>query len=236
MVGLKGLKTNFVSVHPPAWYARLYKEDNLQGGHVIMLGPGNEEAAIEALATWPGGMQIGGGITGENAGLWLERGASHVIVTSWVFRDGRVDEQRLARLVSEVGRENLVLDLSCRRKDEAYYIVTDRWQNFTDVKLEAGTLAEMAGFCAEFLVHAADVEGKCSGIETDLVSLLGQFVTIPLTYAGGIRSISDFELIRKAGNGKLDATVGSALDIFGGTSMTYTDVVAYHRRLARTSV
>lgn len=229
------LKTNFVATHPPAWYARLYKEDNLQGGHVIMLGPGNEDAATEALAAWPGGMQIGGGITAENAGIWLERGASHVIVTSWVFRKGRLDGQRLARLVSEVGREKLVLDLSCRRRKENYYIVTNRWQDFTDVKIDAETLAEMAGFCDEFLIHAADVEGKCSGIETDLVSLLGQFVSIPSTYAGGIRSISDFELIRNAGDGKLDATVGSALDIFGGSSITYADVVAYHRRQVRLS-
>ncbi len=226
----ESLKTNFVAIHPPAWYARLYQEDNLRGGHVIMLGPGNEEAATEALAAWPGGLQVGGGITAENAERWLERGASHVIVTSWVFRNGRIDEQRLARLVSEVGRDKLVLDLSCRRKEEAYYIVTDRWQNFTDVKLDAHTLGDMAGFCDEFLIHAADVEGQCSGIETDLVNLLGRHVSIPSTYAGGIRRVSDFELIRTAGNGKLDATVGSALDIFGGTLMTYADAVAFHRR------
>ena len=231
----ESLKTNFVAAHPSAWYARLYKEDNLQGGHIIMLGSGNDKAAAEALAAWPGGMQVGGGITAENAVMWLERGASHVIVTSWVFRDGRIDEQRLTQLVTEVGKDNLVLDLSCRRQGDHYFIVTECWQNFTDVKINAETLDEMAGFCDEFLIHAADVEGKCAGIETDLVSLLGELVTIPSTYAGGIRDISDFDTIRTLGNGKLDATVGSALDIFGGTSMAYIEAVAYHRSQAQQS-
>jgi phosphoribosylformimino-5-aminoimidazole carboxamide ribotide isomerase len=231
----ESLQTNFVAEHLPAWYARLYKEDNLQGGHVIMLGSGNENAAAEALAAWPGGMQVGGGITAENAAFWLERGASHVIVTSWVFRDGQVDEQRLARLVEEVGKDNLVLDLSCRRKGDHYYIVTDRWQSFTEVVINDRTLAELAGFCDEFLVHGADVEGKCAGIETTLVSLLGGLVSIPTTYAGGIRDRADLEKIRVLGNGTLDATIGSALDIFGGESITYAEVVAYHRSHSRLS-
>lgn len=223
------LKTNFTAEHSPAWFARLYQADDLTGGHIIMLGAGNETAASEALAAWPGGMQIGGGISIDNAALWLERGASHVIVTSWVFRDGRVDERRLVRLEKEIGRERLVLDLSCRRRHGDYFIVTERWQKFTNVKISKETLAEMAGYCDEFLIHAADVEGKCAGVETELVRMLGQWGSIPTTYAGGIRDLADLELVRTAGNGNLDATIGSALDIFGGNTITYADAVAYHR-------
>lgn len=223
------LKTNFVAEQAPAWFAELYKKDDLKGGHIIMLGPGNESAATQALDAWPGGMQVGGGITVENASAWLERGATHVIVTSWVFRDGHVDEDRLLQLVKEVGRERLVLDLSCRHFNEAYYIVTDRWQNFTEVTITKDTLAELAGHCDEYLIHAADVEGKCSGIETGLVRLLGTSVTIPTTYAGGIRDRADLELIRELGGGRIDATIGSGLDIFGGSTIMYEDAVAFHR-------
>ncbi len=224
------LQTNFTASHPPAWFARLYRQDDLRGGHIIMLGPGNDGAAVEALSAWPDSMQIGGGIRADNAALWLERGASHVIVTSWVFRDGRIDEQRLRELTRQTGREKLVLDLSCRRRGDDYYIVTDRWQNFTEEKIDEATLKDLAGYCDEFLIHGADVEGKCDGVEIELVSLLGKWVTIPTTYAGGIRNISDLDLIRTAGRGKLDATIGSALDIFGGSLIGYSDVVAYHRR------
>lgn len=223
------LTTNFVAQQSPAWFAKLYRRDNLRGGHIIMLGPGNEGAAIEALSAWPGGMQVGGGITVENAAAWLERGASHVIVTSWVFREGRIEEDRLLNLTREVGRERLVLDLSCRFSGDAYYIVTDRWQRYTDVTINADTLAELAGFCDEYLIHAADVEGKCSGIEAELVRFLGSCVTIPTTYAGGIRNLEDFELIRELGGGRIDATVGSGLDIFGGSSITYDEAVSFHR-------
>jgi len=224
------LQTNFTARHPPSWFARLYKQDGLSGGHIIMLGPGNHAAAEEALLVWPGNMQIGGGITADNAARWLEHGASHVIVTSWVFQNGRINEQRLEELTRKAGKENLVLDLSCRRRDDDYFIVTDRWQHFTEEKISEATLRELAGYCDEFLVHGADVEGKCDGVEMELVSLLGKWVTIPTTYAGGIRNISDLELIRKNGCGKLDATIGSALDIFGGSLITYKDVLAYHRR------
>ena len=225
-----GLKVNFTADQPSSWFARKYRQDNLRGGHIIMLGPGNVEAACQALESWPGGMQIGGGINAENGAQWLERGASHVIVTSWVFRDGMIDEDRLTRLVAEVGKERLVLDLSCRRKGSDYFIVTDRWQKFTEVNITADALAYLSGFCDEFLIHAADVEGKCDGIEVDLVKLLAQWVSIPTTYAGGIRGIDDLELIRAAGSGKLDATIGSALDIFGGSLVAYDDVVAFHRK------
>ncbi|MCG6930376.1 MAG: phosphoribosylformimino-5-aminoimidazole carboxamide ribotide isomerase [Desulfofustis sp.] len=224
------LTTNFVADASPAWFAQLYRRDGLAGGHVIMLGPGNERAAAEALAAWPGGMQIGGGIDADTAGGWLDRGASHVIVTSWVFRDGRIDRQRLDRLVKRIGRQRLVLDLSCRRRGDDYLIVTDRWQNFTGVAINAQTLGELSAFCDEFLIHAADVEGKCAGVELELVTRLGAVDTIPITYAGGVRNLEDLETIRRAGRNRLDATVGSSLDIFGGTSMTYAEAVAFHNR------
>ena len=223
------LRTNFVAEAPPSWFAELYRKDDLSGGHIIMLGRGNEQAAAEALRAWPGGMQVGGGINSANAAGWLEKGASHVIVTSWVFRDGRIDLGRLTELVSETGKERLVLDLSCRRRGDGYFIVTDRWQKFTEVPITDDTLAELASFCAEFLIHAADVEGKCSGIEVDLVQLLARFAPIPTTYAGGVRNLEDLELINRLGEGRLDATIGSALDIFGGSSITYAEVVSFHR-------
>lgn len=229
------LQTNFTASHSPSWYAELYRQDGLRGGHIIMLGPGNEKAASEALESWSKGMQIGGGITSENAALWLERGASHVIVTSWVFQDGKIDEPRLRELLRETGKEQLVLDLSCRRRGDAYYIVTDRWQTFTEEKISEATLRELAGYCDEFLIHGADVEGRCAGVEGELVRMLGKWVTIPTTYAGGISNISDLDLIRTVGHGNLDATIGSALDIFGGSLITYRDAVAYHHRYGETN-
>ncbi len=224
------LKTNFIADKTPSWFAAQYRQDNLTGGHIIKLGPGNDRAAEQALAAWPGGMQIGGGITADNAALWLEKGASHVIVTSWVFSEGQINWERLKRLVSTTGKEKLVLDLSCRRHGASYYIITDHWQKFTDVRLERQTLEELASWCDEFLIHAADVEGKCSGIETDLVALLGASTPIPTTYAGGIHCLHDLEVIRDAGQGRLDATIGSALDLFGGTGIRYRDAVAFHKR------
>jgi len=221
------VKTNFIATHPPAWFANLYKNDDLTGGHIIKLGPGNDEAALEALAAWPKGMQLGGGVTADNARYWLENGASHVIVTSYVFQDGNMNMERLRGLVEAVGRENIVLDLSCRKKDGDYYIVTDRWQKFTSVKVEPDVIGDLSGYCDEFLIHAADVEGKCNGIERELVRLLGGCVTIPTTYAGGVRNLDDLALIKHLGNGRLDVTVGSALDIFGGTDMIYKEAVAF---------
>ena len=224
----EGLQENFVSERPPAWFARLYREDGLTGGHVIMLGPGNEAAAAEALAAWPGGMQVGGGITADNARAWLDRGAAAVIVTSYVFREGRIERERLARLTAAVGRERLVLDLSCRRRGKDYYIVTDRWQRFTEVRVEPETLEELSRHCAEFLVHAADVEGRCAGVAEDLAAMLGSHSPIPVTYAGGIGSMADIDLIEEAGRGRVDFTVGSALDIFGGR-LAYREVVERSR-------
>jgi len=217
--------TNFVAAHSPAWFAALYRRDNLPGGHVIKLGPGNDEAAREALSTWPGGMQIGGGITTGNAREWLDAGASHVIVTSYVFRDGLVDFGRLKKLVAAIGKERLVLDLSCRKRGNGYIIVTDRWQKFTETAVNEETLAGLAHFCDEFLIHAADVEGKCAGIELPLVDLLAA-CPIPVTYAGGIRDMADIELIASHGKRRVDFTVGSALDIFGG-SLPYNGLLAF---------
>lgn len=221
------VETNFVAEKPPAWFAALYRADNLTGGHIIKLGPGNDQAAEEALGAWPGGMQLGGGITAENAGLWLDKGASEVIVTSYVFRDGMVDTDRLKKLMVAVGKEKLVLDLSCRKRGDIYYIVTDRWQKFTNVAIGPEVLDRLAQCCCEFLIHAADVEGRCSGIEKPLVENLALWTPIPTTYAGGIRDVADLQLIREVGKGRLDCTVGSALDIFGGKTLIYKDAVRF---------
>jgi phosphoribosylformimino-5-aminoimidazole carboxamide ribotide isomerase len=221
------LRTNFASDLPPSWYARLYQKDNLTGGHVIMLGPNNEAAAMDALAGWPGGLQLGGGITAANAEQWLERGASHLIVTSYVFHDGQLDVARLERLRQLTGKEHLVLDLSCRWREDGYYVVTDRWQNFTQLRISQELLTELASHCAEFLIHAVDVEGKCMGVDERLLALLAAAkAPVPVTYAGGVSSMADLELIRTAGQGRIDVTVGSALDIFGGSGCIYEEVVA----------
>ena len=228
-----GARTNFVSEKSAAWFAELYRRDNLRGGHVIMLGAGNESEARAALKTFPGGLQIGGGINSENARGWLDAGASHVIVTSWVFREGRVDWTRLDALVKTIGKEKLVLDLSCRKRDEKYFVVTDRWQKFTDLEVDATTLQKFSAYCAEFLIHAVEVEGLCRGIDRELVSLLGQFTPIPTTYAGGANSLADLEVVTKLGQNKVDLTIGSALDIFGGSGVKYADCVAFNHRHAK---
>jgi len=183
-LGDAGLRTNFVSEKSAAWFAELYRRDHLRGGHVIMLGTGNEVEARAALKAFPGGLQIGGGIKAENARAWLDAGASHVIVTSWVFREGQVDWARLDELVKIVGKARLVLDLSCRKRGESYYVVTDRWQKFTELVVNAETLGKFSDYCAEFLIHAVDVEGLCRGIDGELVEKLGRWSPIPATYAG----------------------------------------------------
>ncbi|HTA91662.1 MAG TPA: phosphoribosylformimino-5-aminoimidazole carboxamide ribotide isomerase [Polyangiaceae bacterium] len=224
------VRENFVSEKSSAEYAALYRADGLRGGHVISLGPGNEAAARAALAAYPGGLQLGGGVNVDNALDWLEAGASHVIVTSWVFQGGRVDFERLASLVRKVGRERLVIDLSCRRRADEYWVVTDRWQKFTDVTITAATLAQLAESCCEFLVHAVDVEGLCRGIDVELVEKLGAASPIPATYAGGASSLADLETVTRIGQGRIDLTIGSALDIFGGSGVRYADAVAFNRR------
>jgi phosphoribosylformimino-5-aminoimidazole carboxamide ribotide isomerase len=221
--------TNFQTEVDPTVYAQMYQADRLSGGHVIALGPGNESAALSALAAYPGGMQMGGGITPANAGNFLDAGASHVIVTSYVFREGQIDMERLNRLVAVVGKERLVLDLSCRRRDNDFWVVTDRWQRFSAVKIGADTLAWLADYCDEFLVHGVDVEGKRTGIESDLVEMLGRWSPIPVTYAGGATQLADLDRVKELGQGKVDLTIGSALDIFGG-DVPYQEVVAWQRR------
>ncbi|CAN6438890.1 unnamed protein product [Victoria cruziana] len=224
------LVTNFESDKSPSEFADLYKQDGLVGGHVIMLGAdeSSRSAALEALHAYPGGLQVGGGINSSNAQSYIDEGASHVIVTSYVFSDGKMNVERLTRLVKQIGKERLVLDLSCRKKGGNYVIVTDRWQKFSDVVLDENTFGFLATYADEFLVHGVDVEGKRLGIDEELVALLGQFCLIPVTYAGGVTTMSDLERIKTAGSGRVDVTVGSALDIFGG-SLPYKDVVDWHK-------
>lgn len=224
------LQTNFVSDRPAAWYAELYRQDDLKGGHIIMLGPGNEGEARAALQAYPGGLQIGGGLNLDNARAWLDAGASHAIVTSWVFRGGQVDWERLSQLTGAIGKERLVLDLSCRRRSNDYFVVTDRWQKFTDLSISRENLEKLAAWCAEYLIHAVDVEGQCRGVDHELVSRLGQWSPIPTTYAGGASSLADLETVTRLGQAKVDLTIGSALDIFGGSGVRYEDAVAFNRR------
>ncbi|MDF2473642.1 MAG: 1-(5-phosphoribosyl)-5-[(5-phosphoribosylamino)methylideneamino]imidazole-4-carboxamide isomerase [Anaerocolumna sp.] len=224
-------KENFVSEQDAAYYASIYKKDNLKGGHIILLNSSDSEyykadcmQAESALAAYPKGLQIGGGITDQNAEYFLNLGATHVIVTSFVFKDGRIHYDNLERLVRVIGKDKLVLDLSCRRKDGEYYIVTDRWQKFTNVKINKDTLDSLSQYCSEFLVHAVDVEGRASGIEEGLAAFLGEWKGIPITYAGGVGNFEDLENLKKLGKNRLDVTIGSALDLFGGP-MQYLEVV-----------
>jgi len=222
---------NFVSNRPAGWFAEMFRADDLSGGHVIKLGPGNDAAAREALGAWPGGLQIGGGIDASNAAIWLDAGASHVIVTSALFdAQGRFLPDALAALVETVGRERLVIDLSCRRTAGGWSVAMNRWQTLTEMVVDHATLDRLAGSCAEFLIHAADVEGLCRGIDADLVTLLGTWGKLPLTYAGGAASMADLQLLEQAGHGCVDVTVGSALDIFGGEGLSYQELVAWNRR------
>ncbi|GLT94705.1 hypothetical protein SLE2022_124340 [Rubroshorea leprosula] len=225
------LVTNFESDKSAAEFANLYKQDGLMGGHVIMLGadPPSKAAAIEALRAYPGGLQVGGGIKSDNSLSYIEEGASHVIVTSYVFSNGQMNLERLKDIVHVVGKQRLVLDLSCRKKEGKYAIVTDRWQKFSDVYLDEQLLNFLAKYADEFLVHGVDVEGKKLGIDEELVALLGRYSPIPVTYAGGVTVMDDLERIKVAGMGRVDVTVGSSLDIFGG-NLAYKDVVAWHAR------
>ncbi|MCI8310876.1 MAG: phosphoribosylformimino-5-aminoimidazole carboxamide ribotide isomerase [Lachnospiraceae bacterium] len=226
-------RENFISEQDAAFYARLYQKDGLKGGHVILLNKEGTEyyekskrQALLALSAWPMGLQVGGGIREDNAEDFLRAGAEKVIVTSYVFREGNIEWERLEALTRRVGKEHLVLDVSCRKRDDAYYIVTDRWQRFTDVKVKEQTLLELSSYCSEFLVHAVDVEGKRQGIERPLVELLGNFEEIPVTYAGGVGSFEDLKNLKKWGKNRLHVTIGSALDLFGG-EMNYREVVKF---------
>ena len=243
---------NFVSEQEAADFANLYKQDGVRGGHIILLNAIDSEyyeatksQAVKALHAYPGGLQIGGGITAENASYYIEEGASHVIVTSYVFKNGRIYYDNLDKLVKAVGKEHLVLDVSCRYVDEehlylladetedgleekkpGYYIVTDRWQKFTSERVTLELLEELSQYCDEFLVHAVDVEGKQSGIASSLVALLGEWGKLPITYAGGVHTYEDLYQIAELGKGRLNVTIGSALDLFGG-NMKYKEILAY---------
>ncbi len=234
---LNGTKAseNFVSEQNAAWYARFYQEQGICGGHVILLnGVGTEgyaetkAQALEALRAYPGGLQVGGGITPENAEDFLDAGATQVIVTSYVFREGRIDRKRLEKMVSAVGREHLVLDFSCRKKRTEdctdYYIVTDRWSRYTDTVMNVKLLEDSEQYAAEYLIHAVDVEGKASGIERGVAKILGEYSGLPVTYAGGVHSFEDLRLLKTLGRGKVNVTIGSALDLFGG-KMAWQDVL-----------
>lgn len=227
---------NFVSGQTAAFFAKLYKDKGLKGGHIILLNPASSEfyektkqQAMEALQAYPGGLQVGGGITPYNAGEYLDKGASHVIVTSYVFQNGRLHYDRLKEMVQAVSQKRLVLDLSCRKRENHYYIVTDRWQKYTDVILNEATIHELCAYCDELLIHAVDVEGKAAGIEAGVAELLGNSCQIPVTYAGGVHTFEDLARLKALGKGRVDVTIGSALDLFGG-SMKFEEVLEYIKK------
>lgn len=225
-----GPRENFVSDLSAKDFAKMFREKNLTGGHVIQLGKGNEKPALEALSAWRGGFQIGGGINSNNAEKWLEAGASHVIITSYLFDEkGSFLEKNLSELVKKIGREKIVIDLSCRRTSEGWIVAMNRWQTLTNLKITPVTLNQLAEQCDEFLIHAADVEGLCSGVDQELVELLGDWAGkthFPITYAGGISTMNDIQLISEKSQGKLDFTVGSALDVFGGDKLSLVNMLS----------
>ena len=226
---------NHVAEHPSAWFAEKYSGDGLTGGHVIKLGPGNDEAASAALAAYPDGLQIGGGINLENAKQWLDAGASHVIVTSWLFdRAGQIQKERLGQLVAAVGKNRIVIDLSCRRtsdddKHPTWHVASNRWQTITQLEITHSNLNWLSEFADEFLIHAADVEGLCGGVDQQLVHELGEWGGLPMTYAGGVAAMEDVRFIDQASQSNLDVTVGSALDLFGGRGVSYDELVQWNR-------
>ncbi|KAI0023228.1 Phosphoribosylformimino-5-aminoimidazole carboxamide ribotide isomerase [Xylariomycetidae sp. FL0641] len=227
------LKTNYVSKHSAGYFAGLYRDNELEGAHVIMLGPGNDEAASEALGAWPGHLQVGGGINDKNAAMWMERGASKVIITSFLFPEGKFSQERLDAVLSALGdqKEKLVIDLSCRRRgDDKWFVAMNKWQTITDMEVNQDTIKSLEPFCSEFLIHAADNEGLQKGIDEKLVERLAEWSSIPVTYAGGGRNLEDLELVKKLSGGRIDLTIGSALDCFGGTGVKFEDCVEWNRK------
>ena len=225
-----GADTNFVSSQDAAYYANLYRERGLTGGHVIALGPNNQQQVLNALRAYPNGLQYGGGVTADNAREFLDAGASHLIVTSYLFENGQFSWSRLDAIKFVVGAQRLVLDLSCRKTNNGWMIATDRWQTVTDMAITQQTLSQLEEHCAEFLIHAADVEGLQAGIDQDLVQLLGEISTVPCTYAGGARTVDDLDLVRSLSNGRFDLTIGSALDIFGGSGVTLDECLSWNQQ------
>lgn len=224
---------NYVAGHDAAFYAKIYRDYHIRGGHVILLNAcgscyydATKAQALSACAAYPGGLQAGGGITPEIAGDFLDAGASHVIVTSYVFRDGRIYYEHLEEMKKKVGKEHLVLDVSCRKTEDGYHVVTDRWQKITEVTVTEELLDRLSGYCSEFLIHAVDVEGRNQGVEEELAAMLGRYEGIPVTYAGGVHNFEDLKLLRQLGQNRLNVTIGSALDLFGG-SMPFKEVLAF---------
>jgi len=229
----EALKTNYVSKHPSSYYARLYKDNALTGAHVIMLGPGNDKAAREALQAWPAGLQVGGGITDKNAKEWIDAGAEKVIITSYLFPDGKFSQERLDAVLQALGgdKNKLVIDLSCRRRgEENWYVAMNKWQTITDMEVTSESIKALEPYCSEFLIHAADNEGLQKGIDEKLVERLAQWCSIPVTYAGGGRNLDDLERVKTLSGGKVDLTIGSALDCFGGAGVKFDDCVEWNRK------
>ena len=231
------LQENFVSEKNATYYALLYKKNQIKGGHMILLNAPDDPyytvtkmEAMDALALYPGGLQVGGGISADNAAEFIQAGASHVIVTSYVFQDGKINYDNLERLVDAVGRNHIVLDLSAKKYPEGYVIMTDRWQVKSDIVINVALLEELSAYCDEFLIHSVDVEGKNRGIEQNLVKTLSDYRGIPVTYAGGISTYEDMKVLRKIGNNRINMTVGSALDLFGGKLEFKKIVAEYHDR------
>ncbi|KAH8910194.1 Phosphoribosylformimino-5-aminoimidazole carboxamide ribotide isomerase [Coniochaeta sp. PMI_546] len=227
------LKTNFVSSHGAAYFAKLYRDNGLTGAHVIMLGPGNTEAAREALAAWPGGLQVGGGITDANAREWIEAGAEKVIITSYLFPEGRFSQERLDAVLAALDgdKSKLVIDLSCRRKGEdSWFVAMNKWQTITDMEVNQESILRLEPYCSEFLIHAADNEGLQRGVDEKLVQRLAEWCSIPVTYAGGGRNLDDLETVKRLSGGKVDLTIGSALDCFGGNGVKLEECVEWNRR------
>ncbi len=225
-----GAETNFISQYSADHYAKLYRQHNLKGGHIISLGANNQQQATQALSSYPNGLQYGGGVTPENANEFIAAGASQVIVTSYLFEEGEFSWSRLEQIKAAVGAERLVLDLSCRKTNKGWMIATDRWQTITNTAINQQTITQLEQHCAEFLVHAADVEGLQAGIDQDLVKLLGEICTLPCTYAGGAKSVDDLNLVQALSNGKIDLTIGSALDIFGGSGVTLDECLSWNHQ------
>lgn len=226
-------RENFVAKQSAKHYAKKYKKDGLTGGHIIMLNsldsPAYEETkkqAIKALKAYPNAMQVGGGINDRTANEFIRAGATHVIVTSFVFFQGRINYMNLEKLKTAVGADKIVLDLSCRKRDGDYYVVTDRWQNFTEEKVGPELFEKLENYCDEFLVHGVDVEGRRSGMDEELVRILARYEGKPITYAGGISKLEQIDKLKEASGGKLDFTIGTALDIFGG-NLPYDEVKKY---------
>ncbi|VEU23161.1 DEKNAAC104011 [Brettanomyces naardenensis] len=229
-----GLATNFVSEKPSSYYADLYKKNNVIRSHVIKLGLSdeNDRVALEAIKEWPNHLQVGGGVNDTNAKWWIEQGADKVIITSWLFPDGRFDKGRLERISNIVGRDHLVVDLSCRRRaDGEWAVAINKWQTLTSMVLNREVFGMFEQYCSEFLVHAADVEGLCKGIEEELVSKLGEWSRVPVVYAGGAMSVKDLELVERLSRGRVDLTYGSALDIFGG-DVKFAELVQVSERVS----